>query len=84
MQRELRAYATVCSVGIELMKLREYAGKVASVCNLIELMKKGNPSIAQNASIATARLAQDPQNLQVIRDLRGIEIMGAVGKHGKR
>jgi hypothetical protein len=48
---------------------------------LIELMKKGDASVAQNASIATARLAQDPANLQIIRDLRGIEIMGAVNRN---
>jgi hypothetical protein len=50
---------------------------------LIELMKKGDQSTAQNASIATARLAQDPANLQIIRDLRGIEIMGAVNRSKK-
>ena len=47
---------------------------------LIELMKGDDAKAAKNASIACARLATDGRNLQILRDLRGIEIMASVNR----
>jgi len=48
---------------------------------LIELMKIEKPaSLSKNAAIATARLARHPENIKIVRQLRGIELMHAVGR----
>jgi hypothetical protein len=45
------------------------------VVPLIELMKSNDAQVSQNAAIACARLASDPQNLAKIRELNAMEIM---------
>lgn len=48
---------------------------------LINLMKIEKPaSLGKNAAIATARLARHPMNIDIVRRLKGIELMYAVGQ----
>jgi hypothetical protein len=49
-----------------------------TIPSLVEVMAKGNDSAKKNAAIACARLARDPQCLQQLRTLRGIEMMASI------
>ena len=54
-----------------------------AVPHLVEIMAKSEQSSKKNAAIACARLARDPQNLDTLRKMRGIEMMYALDKAKK-